>query len=131
MVLHFLVLLTKLKLILLRTSHGCSTSSVVLSTTRVTGSSLPLVFLFILRIPFIRNMRRQYYTDIFNASRFFIFRLSRILLHDDELNQDSPRWVRAIRLFRERTVHNIAQRRQPSTRQSDEDSFHLLSTLAL
>ncbi|OVA06903.1 hypothetical protein BVC80_7515g5 [Macleaya cordata] len=117
--LQLLVVLTKLKLLLLATSHGCSSNTAPIVT--------PLVFLFILKIPFIRNMRREYYTDLFGASRLFFFRLSRIIFEDDPTTVNGRRWVRALRLVREWVTNT----RRPATMQSDEDSLHVVSMLAL
>ncbi|KAK9275319.1 hypothetical protein L1049_022582 [Liquidambar formosana] len=110
-----LVLLAKLNLL--------STSSQSLSPMVAS-----LVWPFVLKLTFSFRLIRRTYTDVIYSIRLFSFQMGQIAF-DTELGlRNTTRWERALRLVYER-VTNAG--RSPSPSQSDEDSLHALSMLAL
>ncbi|KAK4845035.1 hypothetical protein QYF36_027492 [Acer negundo] len=123
-----LVALAKLNYVLISPSHR----------TTITPLLATLICPFLLKFSYSFKLIRRAYSDLLYASRLFAFQLQQIAFDTEPPlprlggngnvnNNGSSRWERAMRLVCQRITH---VRRSPPT-QSDEDSFHTLTVLAL
>ncbi|CAK9173217.1 unnamed protein product [Ilex paraguariensis] len=111
-----LVVLAKLKLI--TTSHSVC--------PMVAG----LAWAFVLKLSFsITKLGplRRVYADVLNGFRLFLFQMGQISLNAAPTSSNRTRWERALRLVRER----LTQVTRSPALESDEDSLHTLSMIAL
>ncbi|KAL5728364.1 hypothetical protein ACHQM5_001456 [Ranunculus cassubicifolius] len=117
MVLHLLAV-AKLKLLLSATHLSTST----LNTALV---------LLVLKFPFtFRHFTGTFCNNVLNSARLFVFRLRVIVFEqeDEGSNVNGQRWVRALRLVRERATN---ARHAWNIEESHEESLHLASMVAL